>query len=620
MIKTLSVFSVAVVVVAVLIQWDATCEVGWHEFGECVPDAAEPWPWREGSDALNREKDRSPMAGAMLYAYFRNDGDSPVRLDALAWDGTDVADLHARHEAVWWRLSPREVAPGGVGEIAFRRRAPLDAPGELSATLSDGRTRTFRIGPEESPFRLQSVGYAPDRSTVYLYIEHNRPDAPLPEVVWIDGRLPQGNTRWLSDGYVGRLRVGVIELETPLDEGAWTVWTVSGDGATTGAALRVVSQPARFGSYGGGAVERMASEGLDGYVGFHRLSREWYDAAQAAGVVGTTHISGGEPPEDVRGHPAVYGYCLIDEPDVHDYGYQDRPMRDRIGALAQKLVGQAQRSAELDPAKPAIINLNLTFTPANYYVYGPIPDLTTGDCYPITVGKSLTFIRDCVTTLKRAAAPRPTGFVYQGSWEHFSRGVDRYVGGAELRKMGYKPFADPDRTRGLGRPPFPDEVRIQMAYCVGAGARALWSYIDSTEASGGLVIIGSDDLPDIRTAIALMSRTFRSVASDINLSHPISWARSDSGVLWMRTLVCGESAALVVVVNEDCVSDADGFRVTHAQDVVFEFPDLPWLEAHRVEWLRHDGTNPVVVERTESGARWRVMSIRDIAVFRVSAD
>jgi len=162
---------------------------------------------------------------------------------------------------------------------------------------------------------------------------------------------------------------------------------------------------------------------------------------------------------------------------------------------------------------------------------------------------------------------------------------------------------------------------MQMVYAVGAGARSLWSFIDATEGAGGLIIIGSCDLPGIWSAIGLLSRTFRRVAADINLSHPIKWATADKPRLWINTLVCGERAAIVAVVNEDNTCDTNGFILRAACDAVFTFPDLPWLKGARVERLLPDGSSPVVCQRNEKNdaLQWRAMAVQDVALYRVTA-
>lgn len=594
----------------------------WQDIAYSVPDPEGPWRWEEGNDGINKAKASNNMAGVTVYAYVRNTGAEPARLEGVAWNGTDAALLRETRESVWWRMNPPEAAPGAVAEVTLRLRNLFEAPGVLKLSLSNGVAVELPVSHEEPVFRIQSMAYTADRRTAYLYVERTREDAPLPEHVLLDGETAAGTVEWLSPGYAGDLRPCAVRLETPLRECAWHTWTVLGSGTRVGATLRVISQPARFGTYGSSNVDRIAENGLDGYNCFGKLSGEWLDKAAMKGVTGIMHVSNGTPPEETRGHPNVYGYCIKDEPDCGDYS-ADAPMHQRIGENGPLMAEYAQRCAELDPDTPAILNLDLTFTPANWYTYGTVADITTADSYPVTVGHSITFLRDCVSTLKRASAPHVMGYVYQGSWEFFgAEGLGRYVGGGEIRSKGYGTFVNPERQRGFARPLTPAEVNMQMAYAVGAGARSLWSFIDATEGAGGLIIIGSSDLPGIWSAIGLMSRTFRNVAADINLSHPMKWATADKPRLWVNTLVCGERCALVAVVNEDFTCDKDGFIQRAAGDVVFTFPDFPWLKAGRVERLWHGSPLPVACTRSggDDALQWRALAIQDVALYRVTAE
>ena len=192
------------------------------------------------------------------------------------------------------------------------------------------------------------------------------------------------------------------------------------------------------------------------------------------------------------------------------------------------------------------------------------------------------------------------------------------MGRGEILEKGFPDFADAQRVRGFGRPQVPSEIRIQMMYAVGSGARALWSYIDATECCGGLVFHGTQELPELWAAIGGMSRTFRQVAGDINLSHPLVWAQADEPKLWVRTLACGEDAALVCVVNEDYRCDHKGFLINPAGNVTFAFLDLPWLATAHVARVLPDGLEHVPCQRADATCEWRVSTVEDVALFRVT--
>lgn len=64
--------------------------------------------------------------------------------------------------------------------------------------------------------------------------------------------------------------------------------------------------------------------------------------------------------------------------------------------------------------------MDLTFTPRNYFVYGPMPDIVNPDCYPIVIGWSVRAVRDKLSLAKRGSAPRFLTYTYQNMWEEWA--------------------------------------------------------------------------------------------------------------------------------------------------------------------------------------------------------
>jgi hypothetical protein len=86
----------------------------------------------------------------------------------------------------------------------------------------------------------------------------------------------------------------------------------------------------------------------------------------------------------------------------------------------------------------------------------------------------------------------------------------------------------------------------------------------------------------------------------------------------MRTLVCGESSALVVVVNEAYRCDKDGLLLTPAKHVSFEFTDLPWLTPEKVERVMADRAAEVYSARSDGSLKWRMEAVYEVALFRIT--
>jgi hypothetical protein len=88
----------------------------------------------------------------------------------------------------------------------------------------------------------------------------------------------------------------------------------------------------------------------------------------------------------------------------------------------------------------------------------------------------------------------------------------------------------------------------------------------------------------------------------------------------VRTLICGEDAVLVVVVNENYRCDSEGFFPTPARDVTFTFSKLPWLSPRNVQRATPAGRLVQVPRRVRRReVSWDVEAIEDVAIFRVSS-
>lgn len=193
------------------------------------------------------------------------------------------------------------------------------------------------------------------------------------------------------------------------------------------------------------------------------------------------------------------------------------------------------------------------------------------------------------------------------------------MGRQPLLERGWEPFVDTSRLRGFGRAPDPMEVVIQILYAVGNGSKGALSYTDATEVGQGWVFHGSKELPEVWDAITTTSRTLRMVTPLIEMGHPIAWAETNQSNLWVSTITTAGNGALVVVVNEDHVSDHAGFHLTPANETEFTFPDLPWERAGAVFRLTDGGLEPVAVRRLPGRTVWSRSLIEAGEVYLVTA-
>ena len=233
-----------------------------------------------------------------------------------------------------------------------------------------------------------------------------------------------------------------------------------------------------------------------------------------------------------------------------------------------------QEPVEADPQHRSFLTINLTFKPANYYVYGPIADVANPDCYPISLGADATMVREVVETARYGAGPRPVTFTFQGCYE-----------------VPHDPKAR--AAKRFPRPPFAGEERLMLHYALGAGARGLFNYIHCSEKSKRFMSHGSREYPDVWHAIGRTYREVEHVAPLLAQAHPTKLATADRDKVYVSTLLAGPDALLLVCVNERYEQQAHAFPYDPQTDVKLSVPALPWLKPKAAWVVREDDFEPL---------------------------
>ncbi len=574
----------------------------------------------ETSPELNQVRESSDNYGGMVYFYVVNSGTEPVSLSDIVWDGHD-AIYWSGEAGDWqlvWQLARPEVIPaGGTGEIALCLRRSLAQATEFELRFSDGGKAKYTVFAGAPSYRLMTAVFDAGLANAYLYFTALRPDAAVPEQISVNGRAAR--VKWLAPGYASATRVAKVAFDRPLERGERVTFLAAdrNGGEVVGTSLRAFADLSVFGTYGGFDLRRYAANGLSAYNSFWPLSDTLLDLGELLGVksIYGSHLV--DPA--TAGHPALAGYLLMDEPDCHDYGKEGRPLNRRVGQTAAEVLERYQNVVANDPSGMAMLTLDLTFTPFNYFFYAPVADLTNPDIYTNTLAWSVKYVDNHLSLVKRSVAPRPFSFTYQSYWEEWELPGHPWIGKEKLLADGIENYRDTSRpARGFGYNTNPDEIALAMHYGLGNGAVALFAYIDATEATGLVISYGTDVVPENWQAVGLYSRTLRHAASLFGLAHPLAHAAADNPKMWVKTLLTGEDAALVVAVNENYEYAPERFIIT-PESANFSFAALPWLAGKLVYRLEESGFAPVTVRTEGHSAVWRD-TVRNGAVYLIVDD
>lgn len=533
-----------------------------------APDRGTPYRWFEGAKDLQSFFTEEYVAAGYLYLYVRNDSREPRTATEFALNGRSLEELRRELQVIWWRLLPTPLPPGGVGEVMVRLREPLTEAVRMRVGFDDGSAVEAAIAPPPPPLRIETVGFTAAMDQVFLVVDRLRNGPFQLARVWLDGKEVTARCRFLDPGFATGVSPLVLRLGKPLEYGSYHTYRVATtDGMAVACCVRTYDGWVPLGSYGYGTYEEYARNGCNGHNNFGRHGKGDLDTHAALGMRAVMILGDQPPPDFMVGHPGVFAYGPVDEPDVQDYFRgEELPSDRRIGFTAMEMERRLQLYRQADPHHLNILTLDLTYKPANYYIYGPLADVANPDCYPLSLGADATMVREVVETARYGAGPRPVTFTFQGCFEE-------PLDPAELA------------ARRFPRPPFAGEERLMLYYAIGAGARGLFNYIHCSEkwSNGKVMSHGSGEYPDVWQAIGQVYRELDRVAPLLAQAHPTKLAGSPDPKLYLSTLLAGPEALLLVCLNEDYAQEAQAFRVRLRENLAIDVPALPWL-VPQVAW------------------------------------
>ncbi|MDW8105594.1 MAG: hypothetical protein RMK92_11325 [Armatimonadota bacterium] len=565
-----------------------------------LPDRGEPYGWFE-SGFGGKDFFAGGFAAGTLYLYVVNRGSRLVYPEAFFLNDMPLEKLRQERKVHWWRLLPNPLPPGAVGECCIR---PAEKPGAtpfVRIAFDSGDEITAHVPMQKPPIRIETVGFNAHGDTVYLVVENADRRHRQVKRVWLDAQEVSRQCEVLDHRFRTGIAPIVLRLRRPLVYGSYHVYRVqTSDGATASCCVRTGDDWVPLGSYGYATYAEYAQNGCNGHNSFAPLSKELLDLHAQLAMKAVMIIGNSAPADYMRAHPGLFAYSPMDEPDVHDYfEAKDLPHVQRIGYLAMEMERRCQTYREADPSKMTLLTLNLTYKPVNYYVYAPIADWVNPDCYPLTLGQDIKWVYEVVRTARQAAGPRPVSFTFQSCYE--------------------EPYDPIERAKKrFPRPPTPGEIRLMTLYAIAAGARGLFGYGHHTERTTTYLHRGSGEFPEVWHAIGEVYRELGYVAPLLAVAHPTSLARASAPNALVSTLVAGEEALLLVVLNEDYVQERHTLRVNPVT-VQIQLPKLPWLEP-RLAWLvKPTGFAVLPLQRTPEGTALTLQRLETAQLVLVAA-
>ena len=552
------------------------------------------------SEAYYRDTNNS------LHLFLVNEGKEAVTVSPPIVNGFDTRaltrdELRPR-DVLWYRCRPNPLAPGGIADLTIVLPKPPSKPVAVQVSTSAGQTITKQVSVGPEALRFQAIRFSPDLRNIDVYARTRN----LIRRLRLDGKIVHASF-CNADG----LAFARISLRQPLEQGSYHVLEAD----STAYQIRAVPAEFLIGVYGIPSKENAedwAAHGIDHYLSFTWLAAETLDLLAKSGIsAGAKYIR--EPLVDraagkvslfkeeaakqslANTRPSLLYHHLVDEPDVADY-YAGR----WLGASAMELVARGEFLEQADPQRYTFIQLDNTFRPANYSVYGEAADMLATHRYSLgsylkseagpTTAQRLPFLPDLMAsfeTFRLANEPKP----FFGVTHFFNLGPAR-----------------------SGRPPTIGEMRLQCYGMIACGARGIIHYIHSGSGGGGE---GARD-KSLWDAMTPLHAELRRVGEVVESGTPApdDWVKTSSPHILAKAVVSGDGIA-VMLLNLSHRSSLASFvgKPVRDTEVILRIP--PWIKPP-LEVVPADANAPVAAKITGNELHFPADEVVDTRCFLVT--
>ncbi len=606
----------------------------WFREDRVFPEFTELWSNVAAKEAAELGPHSGPQQPAgSVHLYVRNGGASACGVEDIVVNGVSLkraiaprkgedgdasgaagvhfSDLSDEERAafrsagapIWWKADPETVPPGGFAEITIRLRVlPQAGRIKLGVRFSGGSFVERLVQAKDGRPRIEDICFSRKLDRVYVFVRRPSGGSDAPVQVLMDGRDLTQKSRVSHDPNLS-VNVLVLTLPSPLMRDSLHLFQVvyPKSGSAVAAARAWEDEPA-YGIWGARparADELGLAENYLRDIAAHNINvqmemigsegvADLLKSDEGQGLMASLGIRRmvSEPGKGRTRNP--YAYFLQDEPDAKDFYVKEVPANERLGSAIPSLVAEINDYRRTDPLTPNLVNVDMTFKPDNYRVYGQLTDIFCTDPYyqprifqsftecpsRVSLYTKATFVLASAIEAKSACAPKPLHVIL------FS------TRGGRVRRF-----------------PAPQEKRIELYYALGAGAKGIsyWWYTPGEKAEG----CGSDD-PEAKALwkeIGLLGAEFGVLSSLVARSAPIELSMKLPERVWGRGLLAGDDSLVLLLVNDDYACDRLGISVKPVSGA-FAQASLPqWLVPRDVFEIDASGIRGVTWSRVPGGVK-----------------
>ena len=564
---------------------------------------------------LDVENWRWPPGGHYLIVV-RNAGKTPMRISDILLDEESVinglkirGDLKATSiwheedltkpsaptrtlmdagEPIWYRIRPASIVSGGLGFVLIRTRLVPSHPVGVRITGNRGSTCAAVVKPEEPKARIAYVDFGANCERMIIFARKLMSEELTFDRAYLDEIDITSQCRFASLDFWHDLGILTVSLDAPLKEGSHHLLRlITKQGVEIVDMVRAKKDFFPVGVYGWSSKGATAVERM--YDFYRSLKAHHFNADLIFIWPKDSAIRNSAEGRELARRNDI---MLLDADDTHWYvrdeidiwegvHLETFPESKRLGCMAQTDVIDFMRDKiNEDAAALGWLQLDGWGHPANYFIHARGADIPSSGDYAGQGVKQPIAVYDAVNALRWAAMPGVFNTLIYAAWE---------------------------KSIGVPRFPTPQEEKIMAYYCLASGGKGLCYYTYDDSKPGGTGDHGVEANPMLLEAIGQINLTVQTLTplllgaypcDNIVSQHSVGTA-INSETLWHRTLLCADGTVILILVNHDFISNAEGFSSSPLKDVRLELHLPPW--GHHEAALAADGNEIGELELSTNG-------------------
>ncbi len=464
-----------------------------------------------------------------IHVYLKNPGETEVSIEQVWVNDVLMKDL-PNDLAVWYQVLPNPVLPHKVADVMVRLAEQTAPPFNVRIETSEGQTITesIEITIPPPPLRITYIGFSDNLDRVYVYLENTEDRSLSVDRVYLDTENITSLTTIPWRTLLPHRKDCIIaNLERPLTQGEYiSIKVTTKQGPMAQAVVRVLSF-FPITSWDGDTRAELHFDSVPLKINYPA------DPAQF---------------EETRKLGTQRAYYLFSDPSC-----TDKRNKAVLGTSAMEIIRRLQTCYEHDPLHPGFTHICEYRKKHGYFVYGEVWDLVFINPYQLVFyGKSPRENRYFARLGKKGCEPRPLMVIQEA-------------------------FSDEEEISG-SRFPTPEEERLIVYYEIAEGAKGV-NYLVKHYGDNG----GYDANPELEAEIGRINWELRQLKPYLKIGDPVAIAETNEPEVTANTILCGDKAIVLILINEDYDSPSRGsseqfeYRPKQDFEVTVHLPD--WLQA-----------------------------------------